>query len=70
MTRPFTAAAPEPILFVSLTSCPANLAKSFGTFAHIGTTRVRLVKENARILHFCRLADYHGDRNRPDAPVS
>ena len=60
MTRPFTAAAPEPILFVSLTSCPANLAKSFGTFAHIGTTRVRLVKENARILHFCRLAGYHG----------
>ena len=30
MTRPFTAASPEPVLYVSLKPCPPSLAKSFG----------------------------------------
>jgi hypothetical protein len=66
MTRPFTAASPEPVLYVSLARCPENLAKSFGAFTRLGMQRVRLVETKSRMLHFCRLADFKG---RPlDAP--
>jgi len=64
MTRPFTAAAPEPVLFVSLRPCPASFAKSFGEFTQLGMQPVKLVKAKSRALHFCRLADYK------EAPVS
>ena len=60
MTRPFIAAAPEPILFVSLTPCPRTFAESFGTFTQLGTERVTIVKVRERTLYFCRLADYKG----------
>jgi len=60
MTRPFTAAAPEPVLFVSLKRCPENFAKSFGAFTRLGMQRVKLVEAKSRELHFCRLADYKG----------
>jgi len=70
MTRPFTAASPEPILFVSLRRCPAKFAKSFGVFTHLGMQRMRLVEAKSRMLHFCRLADYKGPPARaPDAPA-
>ena len=70
MTRPFTAASPEPILFVSLRRCPANFTKSFGVFTHLGMQRVRLVEAKSRMLHFCRLADYKGPPARaPNAPA-
>jgi hypothetical protein len=70
MTRPFTAASPEPVLFVSLRRCPANFAKSFGVFTHLGMERVRLVEAKSRMLHFCRLADYKGPSARvPNGPA-
>ncbi|MCJ7528676.1 MAG: glycosyltransferase family 39 protein [Methyloceanibacter sp.] len=58
MTRPFTAASPEPVLYVSLEPCPSNLADSFGAFTRLGEQRVVLVEAKSRTLHFCRLADY------------
>lgn len=58
MTRPFTAAAPGPVLFVSLQGCPRRLAGSFGSMTQLGTEKVPLIKHEARVLHFCRLADY------------
>jgi 4-amino-4-deoxy-L-arabinose transferase-like glycosyltransferase len=58
MTRPFSAATPEPILYVSLRRCPSALAKSFGTITPLGAKRVTLVAKRARVLHFCRLAGY------------
>ena len=60
MTRPFTAASPEPVLFVSLSRCPNNFAQSFSSFAPLGTEQVRIVHEKWRVLHFCRLAGYLG----------
>jgi hypothetical protein len=60
MTRPFTADAPEPILFVSLKRCPPRFMQSFGSFEHLGVERVKLVEAKWRVLHFCRLADYKG----------
>ena len=70
MTRPFTAASPEPVLYVSLKRCPERLAKSFDSFTHLGIERVRLVEAKSRLLHFCRLADYKGPRARaPNAPA-
>jgi len=60
MTRPFTSASPEPVLFVSLKPCPPYLTKSFGEFARLGQQRVKLVEAKSRTLHFCRLADYTG----------
>jgi 4-amino-4-deoxy-L-arabinose transferase-like glycosyltransferase len=60
MTRPFTAASPEPVLFVSLKPCPAYFTKSFGEFVRLGQQRVRLVEAKSRTLHFCRLAHYRG----------
>ncbi|MEX1060212.1 MAG: glycosyltransferase family 39 protein [Methyloceanibacter sp.] len=70
LTRPFTAASPEPVLFVSLRRCPGNFAKSFGVFTHLGMERVRLVEAKSRMLHFCRLADYKGQPARaPNGPA-
>lgn len=60
MTRPFSAASPEPVLYVSLKPCPEDLAKSFGAITPLGTQSVRLVQEKSRVLHFCRLGDYKG----------
>ena len=60
MTRPFTAAAPEPILYVSLRRCPPSFANSFGSVTPLGTERVKLVDKAFRELHFCRMADYRG----------
>jgi hypothetical protein len=58
MTRRFTAATPEPVLYVSLKECPADVTKSFETVRQLGMQRVVLVKERSRMLHFCRLTDY------------
>ena len=58
MTRPFTAASPEPVLFVSLKRCPPRLGAKFGSFTELGTVSVPVVKEKRRSLYFCRLADY------------
>jgi hypothetical protein len=67
MTRAFSAATPEPILFVLVKDCPSRLAKLFGSFTEIGTQRVRLVRDRSRELHFCRLAGYNGQPAiRPD----
>ena len=60
MTRPFTAASPEPVLFVSLGRCPASLAESFGQMDYLDIVEVPLVERRSRLLHFCRLADYKG----------
>ena len=60
MTRPFTAAAPEPVLFVSLTRCLPKIVESFGEVTHLGMESVTLVKAKTRALHFCRLDDYKG----------
>ena len=60
MTRPFTAASPEPVLYVSLKRCPPSLAKSFGQLTYLSIERVPLVQAKSRLLHFCRLADYKG----------
>lgn len=60
MTRPFTAASPEPVLYVSLKRCPDSLAKAFGQLTYLGIERVQLVQAKSRLLHFCRLADYKG----------
>jgi 4-amino-4-deoxy-L-arabinose transferase-like glycosyltransferase len=60
MTRPFTAATPEPILFVSLTRCPEKFAKSFASFTALGVVPVPLVETKVRMLQFCRLAGYKG----------
>ena len=60
LTRPFTAASEEPILYISRTPCPANFALDFGEFTKLGSERVKLVKTETRVLHFCRLAAYKG----------
>jgi 4-amino-4-deoxy-L-arabinose transferase-like glycosyltransferase len=60
MTRPFTAATPEPILFVSLKRCPRDFVKLFSTSTDLGTQSVTLVEAKSRVLHFCLLADYKG----------
>jgi 4-amino-4-deoxy-L-arabinose transferase-like glycosyltransferase len=60
MTRPFTAAAPEPVLFVSLRRCPESFSQSFGTVTPLGSEQVKLVQQRSRVLYFCRLADYRG----------
>ena len=60
MTRPFTAASPEPVLYVSLKRCPPSLAKSFGQLTYLSIERVPLVQAKSRLLHFCRLAAYKG----------
>jgi len=60
MTRPFTAAAPEPVLFVSLTRCHAKIARAFGEVTHFEMESVTLVKAKTRTLHFCRLDNYKG----------
>jgi 4-amino-4-deoxy-L-arabinose transferase-like glycosyltransferase len=64
MTRPFTAATPEPILFVSLKPCPPRITKWFGTFESLGVEPVKLVEKETRALHFCRLADFDGTSSK------
>ena len=68
MTRPFTASTPEPILYVSLRRCPSRFEELLGTVDDLGMQRVTLVKDEARVLHFCRLAGYKGPP-APNAPA-
>jgi 4-amino-4-deoxy-L-arabinose transferase-like glycosyltransferase len=58
MTRPFTASAPEPILFVSLKVCPGNLGTAFGTATKLGPASIPIVRDRQRVLYFCRLAGF------------
>ena len=60
MTRPFTAATPEPILYISLKECPATLGDRFETFNRLPEESVRLVAAKTRVLHFCKLSGYKG----------
>jgi hypothetical protein len=60
MTRPFTAATPEPILFISLTSCPERITKLFADVRRLAVVPVPLIETKVRMLHFCRLAGYKG----------
>jgi len=60
MTRPFTAATPEPILFISLARCPEKFLESFADVSHLAVVPVPIVEAKVRMLHFCRLADYKG----------
>ena len=71
MTRPFTAASPEPSSIVSLRRCPERLREVVRRRSRISESqRVRLVEAKSRMLHFCRLADYKGPRARaPNAPA-
>ena len=64
MTRPFSAATPEPILYVSLRRCPATLADEFAAFRRFSVERVKLVEKKTRLLHFCRLSGYRGTAAR------
>lgn len=54
LTRPFA----EPILYVSLRRCPDRFQDLFATVDELGTQSVPVVKHEARVLHFCRLAGY------------
>lgn len=58
MTRPFTASTPELILLVSLRPCPRTIMRSFDDVRHLGVVRVPIVRHQARMVHFCRLAGY------------
>ena len=60
MTRAYGQGAPEPVLFVSLKRCPANLKNSFGEVVELGTETKLLVETKTRMLHFCRLSGYKG----------
>jgi 4-amino-4-deoxy-L-arabinose transferase-like glycosyltransferase len=60
MTRPFTASTPEPILFVSLKPCRGLIPQAFSDVTEYDPVRVPLIKDDARIVHFCRLAGYKG----------
>jgi 4-amino-4-deoxy-L-arabinose transferase-like glycosyltransferase len=62
MTRPLTAATPEPILFVSLRPCPTTILDAFDTSESLGVERVDLVKAQARDVYFCKLSGYKGVR--------
>jgi 4-amino-4-deoxy-L-arabinose transferase-like glycosyltransferase len=65
MTRPFTSNTQEPILFVSLRPCRGNVTQSFSEVTEFDAVRVPLVKNDARMVYFCRLAGYKG----PPAPA-
>jgi hypothetical protein len=58
MTRPFTAATPEPVLFISLARCPEKFLESFADVSRLAVVPVPLIKTRVRMLHFCRLAGY------------
>jgi hypothetical protein len=60
MTRPFTAASLEPVLYVTLRRCPGRLDRSFGTTTIVSVERVTLIEAKSRLLHFCRLDDFKG----------
>jgi 4-amino-4-deoxy-L-arabinose transferase-like glycosyltransferase len=58
MTRPFTAATPEPILFISLARCPEKFLESFADVSRLAVVPVPLIETRVRMLHFCRLDGY------------
>ena len=60
MTRPFTAATPQPILFISLSKCPDKFLNSFAEAIRLDVVPVPLIETRVRMLHFCRLAGYKG----------
>lgn len=60
LTRPFTAATPQPILFVSLSKCPDKFLNSFAEAIRLDMVPVPLIETRVRLLHFCRLAGYKG----------
>jgi len=60
MTRPFTASAPEPILFVGFQACPESIAQSFSEVTKLAPVRVPLGKDHMRTVYFCRLAGFRG----------
>jgi hypothetical protein len=60
MTRPFTPGTSEPILFVSLRPCPESVTRSFGDVTAFPPLRVKLVRDEARMVYACRLAGYKG----------
>ncbi|MGH6736752.1 MAG: ArnT family glycosyltransferase [Methyloceanibacter sp.] len=66
MTRPFTAATPEPILFVSLRPCAPAITRAFTGVEMLGVERVPPVRDEARDVHFCRLAGYKSRLRRLD----
>jgi len=61
LTRPFTAASEEPILYISRQQCPEKFALDFREFTKLGEEHATLVKTETRVLHFCRLAGYKND---------
>jgi len=60
MTRPFTASAPEPILLLSLDSCPPQIAGRFTDVQPVGAERVPHIKNKRPNVYLCRLAGYKG----------
>ena len=60
MTRPFTADAREPILFVSRRPCQKSLSRAFGEVIAFAPVHVPLVEDEARTLYMCRLSGFKG----------
>ena len=62
MTRPFTAASPEPAFYCSLKRCPGSLGRDCSAiYTHLGfEARAASCRGSREFLHFCRLADYKG----------
>jgi hypothetical protein len=60
MTRPFTAATPQPLLFISLSKCPEKFLKSFAEVNRLAVVPVPLIETRVRMLQLCRLAGYKG----------
>jgi 4-amino-4-deoxy-L-arabinose transferase-like glycosyltransferase len=60
MTRPFTASAPEPILFAGFRECPEAITQNFSEVTKLAPVRARIGKEDVRTVYFCRLAGYRG----------
>jgi 4-amino-4-deoxy-L-arabinose transferase-like glycosyltransferase len=58
MTRPFGASTPEPILYVSLKPCPPRVTDSFAEVKESPAARVRLVKNESRLVYTCRLSGF------------
>jgi len=58
MTRPFTASAPEPILLLSLESCPPRITGRFTDVQPVGVEHVPHIKNKQPNVYFCRLAGY------------
>jgi len=58
MTRPFTAEAPEPVLFVSQRPCPASFSQNFSTVEVFAPVHVPLIEDETRALYMCRLEGF------------